>query len=131
MSAPPSKYQSFLKARNRAMQRHQVAISDEDWQDLYGQCGPRFHGWMMSQIAAYSNGGKHQQAFLTAVTRYMGVSRLGQVMLSRLGVLSTKSYYDKWQKERTKEQEDKIRHVPSLDVCSCRCTLVRSCDSRD
>jgi hypothetical protein len=66
------------------------ACRKEVWKKM--RC--KWYGWMITSLAIYSDAGKAQMMHLTQFVKFLGLSRMGQGVLQRLGWLNTLRYGD-------------------------------------
>jgi hypothetical protein len=91
-SAPKRIYDTITQASR--------ALSDDEplpracRREVWSKMRCQWYGWMMTSLASLSDAGKAQMMHLTQFVKFLGLSRMGQDVLHRMGWLNTLRYCD-------------------------------------
>jgi hypothetical protein len=93
MTSAPRRIYDVVTAASRGLADDQSlprACRKEVWSKMRCQ----WYGWMITSLASFSDAGKTQMMHLTQFVKFLGLSRMGQDVLQRLGWLNTLRYCD-------------------------------------
>jgi hypothetical protein len=92
LSSPKRIYDTITSALARVGVGQALPRScrDEVWSKM--RC--KWYGWMLTSLTSYSDAGKAQMMHLTHFVKFLGLSRMGQDVLHRMGWLNTLRYGD-------------------------------------
>jgi hypothetical protein len=86
-------YDVFTKAPGN--DNDKISLSADTENELFHSMSLKWYGWMLSAMAARSNGGKKQMFVVSRLVKFLGLSRAGQNIMSNFGFASTLRYSDK------------------------------------
>jgi hypothetical protein len=83
----------------RHLEYDDECISEEVNIALLEDCGRKFYGWLIMNVAGIGRAGLRQLFYVSFVSQYFGLTRSGMDTLGALGFLNKTSYYDNIRKE--------------------------------
>ena len=81
------------------------SIPDDDVDGILEEYGSKIAGCLVFNLNSISTAGRYQLFYVTFIAKFYGLSRMGIIILSKYGLVSSMTYFDNKRKERIREAQ--------------------------